>query len=278
MKRARKQTIALNAVLLLFSCVMLYPILLMFFDSFKTAQELSSNPAWIPQQPTVQNYIDLFHYNGGQIIRTFFNSVFVASIHTILVLLVSSLAAFAFAKYRFKGKNAIFFILLATMMIPGELLIPPTYILFAKIGWISTLKIQIIPGIAKVLSLFLMRQYMMSVPDSLLEAGRLDGAGHIQLFLRIMLPTSTPVLATVAILDFLAKWNDYLWPSIMVSNPDKLPIMVILPTLTKDGNLFSIPWELVLTGCVVATVPIMILFLSFSNKVMSSMTAGSIKE
>lgn len=278
MKAARYQKILLHASLLVFSCFMLYPILLMFLDSFKTAQELSANPAWIPQQPTVQNYVDLFLYNGGQMIRTFGNSVFITISYTALVLLVSSLAAFAFAKYRFKGKNVLFFILLTTMMVPGELLIPPTYILLAKIGWISTYKIQIFPGIAKVLSLFLMRQYMMSVSDSLLEAGKLDGAGHLNLFVRIMLPTCTPILATVAILDFMAKWNDYLWPSIMVSNPQKLPIMVILPTLTRDGNLFSVPWELVLTGCVVATVPIMVFFLSFSNKVMSGMTAGAIKE
>lgn len=278
MKMRHLKIILFNLFLLLAVAVVLYPILLMFMDSFKTAKELSSNPAWFPMKPTVENYINLYRYNRGQIVQTFMNSVYVTLVHTALVLVISSLAAFAFAKYEFKGKNIIFSALLMTMMIPGELLIPPLYIMLAKIGWISTYKIQIIPGIAKVMSLFLLRQYMMSIPDSLIEAAKLDGAGHFRIYSRIVMPTSVPALATVAILEFLYKWNDYLWPLLMVNNPAKLPIMVILPTLTIDGNLFSIPWELVLTGCFVATIPIMVMFLCFSDKVMSGMTLGAIKE
>lgn len=278
MKMRHIKTILFNLFLILAVVIVLYPILLMFMDSFKTAEELSSNPAWIPLKPTLQNYINLYRYNRGQIVQTFINSVYVTLVHTAFVLVISSLAAFAFAKYNFKGKAVIFSALLMTMMIPGELLIPPLYIMLAKIGWISTYKIQIIPGIAKVMSLFLLRQYMMSIPDSLIEAAKLDGAGHFRIYSRIIMPTSIPALATVAILEFLYKWNDYLWPLLMVNNPAKLPIMVILPTLTTDGNLFSIPWELVLTGCVVATIPIMIMFLCFSDKVMSGMTLGAVKE
>lgn len=264
-------------ILLLFVLVALYPIALMIMDSFKTTQELSSNPAWLPKLPTLNNYRDLFHYNGGQILRTFLNSVFVSGCYTFLMLIVSSMAAFAFAKYRFKGSNAIFILLLSTMLIPGDMLIPPLYIILVKFGWINSYKSMIIPGVAKVMSLFLLRQYMISIPNSLIEAAKLDGACHFRVFRSIVLPASVSALATVTILEFLSKWNEYLWPLMVVSNPLKQPIMVVLPTLTIDGNLFSIPWTLVLTGCVVATVPIVVIFLCFSEKVMMSMAAGAVK-
>lgn len=275
MHKARR--IALNGTLFVFMCICLYPIALMFMDSFKSASELSSNPAWFAYQPTLDNYRTLFDYNGGQIVQTFCNSVFITVSYLALMLFISSLAAFAFAKYRFKGRDIIFSALLMTMMVPQELLISPLYIMMSRIGWINTYEVQIVPEAAKVLALFLLRQYMLSVPDSMLEAARIDGAGHLRVYGSVMLPIAVPALSTVAILQFISKWNEYLWPYIMINDAKKLPIIVILPTITKDGNLFSTPWELVLTACAVASLPIMVFFFFFSNKIMDSIAAGAVK-
>ncbi len=274
----RFKEITLSTILFVLLCFYIYPILLMFLDSFKSAQELSANPAGFPLKATFDNYNTLYVFNSGQITRTFLNSVFITLSYLMVMLFISSLAAFAFAKYSFKGRNFIFSALLLTMMVPQELLIPPLYLIMANIGWIDTYKIQIFPEAPKVLALFLLRQYMLSISDSILEAARMDGAGHLTLFHKIIVPIAAPAIATVAILQFISKWNEYLWPYIMINSASKLPIIVILPTLTKDGNLFSIPWELVLTGCVVATLPIMIFFFIFSDTIMKSISIGAVKE
>ncbi len=164
------------------------------------------------------------------------------------------------------------------MMIPGEVNIPPLYILFSRIRWLNTYQVQIFPGIANVYAMFLLKQYMESIPDSLIDAARMDGATNFQVYRKIMIPTAMPAVGALSILLFLGKWNDYLWPLIMVSKPEMLPIMVILPTLNEKASVQSIPWELVLTGCVIVTVPLLALFLAFQDKFMSSVTIGAVKE
>lgn len=261
-----------------FSLVALFPFILMFFGSFKTAVELSANPSGFPWEPTFNNYVRLLNANGGLMIKTFFNGVYIAVMHALLILIVSSLAAFAFSKYNFVGKKAIFVMLVLTIMVPTELAIPPLYIMFSKIGWLNTYMVQIIPGIASVFALFLMRQYMLSIPNELIESARMDGAKHFRIYRSIILPISTPILGALAILTFLGKWNDYLWPLVMVNKPEKLPIMVLLPLLNDTDNQFFIPLELILTGCVMVTVPLIIVFLIFQDKFMASATVGAVKE
>jgi ABC-type glycerol-3-phosphate transport system permease component len=274
----RFRAFSLHLVFIFFSLLSIFPLWIMIFGSLKTGTELSANSAGLPQDITFQNYINLFSYNGGEMVRAFGNGVFVATAHTVLTIMVSALAAFAFAKYKFVGNSFMFVCLLATMMVPGELSIPPQYIIFSNIGWLNTYYVQIIPGIANVFALFMLVQYLRSVPHSLMEAARIDGAGHWSIFWKIYFPIMSPALGALSILVFLGKWNDYLWPLIMVSDAKLLPIMVILPTLSLNGNQFIIPWELVLAGCVVVTVPIMIVFLMYQDKFMSSVTIGAVKE
>jgi ABC-type glycerol-3-phosphate transport system permease component len=169
-------------------------------------------------------------------------------------------------------------VLLATMMIPGELNIPPLYIMFSRIGWLSTYQVQILPKIANVFAMFMFRQYMLSVPDSLIDAAKIDGAGHFKTFARIVLPVVMPVVGALSILTFLWKWNEYLWPITMVRKTEFLPIMAILPTLNTKEDAWFVPWELVLTGCVVVTFPVIALFFMFQDKFMSSVTIGAVKE
>ncbi|TDF94827.1 carbohydrate ABC transporter permease [Paenibacillus piri] len=268
----------LNALLIGVVVFSVYPILIMLLGSLKTAEELSANPAGLPFDPTFNNYWRLLNYNGHTIVRAFFNSLYVSTAHTVLTIFISAMAAFAFAKYRFAGKNAIFLALLATMMVPGELSIPPLYIMFSRIGWLNSYAVQIFPGIASVFAMFMLRQYMISIPDALLEAAKMDGAKHWRIFTSIMLPVSAPVIGALSILTFLHKWNDFLWPLIMVNKPKFMPIMVILPTLNEKDSVWSIPWELIMTGCVVVTLPLILVFLRYQDKFMSSVTIGAVKE
>lgn len=275
-KRKLKK-LAANIILASASFLFVYPVFIMVAGSFKTAEELSANPAGFPIEPILDNYMSLASSNGGIFIRSIFNSLYVSVVYVVLMLFVTSLAAFAFAKYQFPGKNVIFIFLMMTIMIPIEVLIPPLYVMFAKIGWLSTYTVQIIPGIANVMALFLLRQYMIGIPDSILDAAKMDGAGDIRVFLQVVLPVSIPVLTTVGLLNFMSKWSEYIWPLLMINKSEKMPVMVILPLLSNNEYTLSFQYEYIMAGCVVATLPILILFLIFNKKIMVSVTAGAVK-
>lgn len=268
---------ALHAVLIIASLIAAYPVFIMISGSFKTLKELFANSTGLPIEPTVNNFRRLFNLNSGIILRTYLNSVGIAAVSTALTLVAASMAGFAFSKYRFKGRNILFLMLLITMMVPMEVNITPLFLIFSKLKWLSTYQVQIIPSIANVFAMFMFRQYMDSVPDSLIEAARIDGAGHFRVYRSIILPVSVPTLGALAILLFLGKWNDYLFPRIMVDKIAFKPIMLILPTLNETDNSASVPWDLLLTGCTIVTIPLITMFLCFQDKFLSSVTIGSVK-
>ncbi len=274
----KKRSIFSYVILSVFCLLALIPVYVMLINSFKTGSELAANSWGFPQNPTLSNYIDLFSYNSGIIIRTFFNSVFVSVAYTALTLIISSLAAFAFSKYNFKGSNAIFGLLVGTMMIPTELTMPAIFLMFSKVKLLNSYAVQIFPGIANCFCMFMLKQYTDSVPDSLLEAARIDGASHLKVYHRIVLPLVRPALGALTILVFLGKWNDYLWPKTLLTKTEIMPIMVILPTLNTSTSTYSIPWQMILSGCTVVTFPIVALFLIFQDQFMSSVTVGAVKE
>ena len=277
MSRAIKK-VTLSVLLTFFAAAAVVPILLMLVNSFKTGSELAKNACGIPSFWTISNYSSLVSFNSGILVRTFLNSVFVSVVYTLLTLIVSSLAAFAFSKYSFKGKNVIFIFLLATMMIPVEITIPAIYLMFSKVHMLNTYSVQIFPGIANVFCLFMLKQYMDSLPNSLLEAARLDGAGDISIYQKVVLPLVSPAIGALAILTFLGKWNDYLWPSMLLTRTEVMPIMVVLPTLNTGNSQWSTPWELVMAGCVIVTLPFILVFFIFQDQFMSSVTIGAVKE
>ena len=209
--RRRGSVIAANAILIVFVLFHLYPVYMMILNSFKTDTEILSNPAGFPEELTLSSYQAVIKYHGG-LLRNFLNSAAISTTSTFGGVLLASMAAFAFAKYRFKGRDLIFALLLGTMMVPSEITVPPLYILFAKLGWLNTYRGLIAPTLTSAFGVFMIRQYMLSIPDSLLEAAQLDGAGHWRLFWQIMVPTSAPVLGAYAILHFTSVWNSYLWP------------------------------------------------------------------
>jgi ABC-type glycerol-3-phosphate transport system permease component len=254
----------------------LYPFAMMIINSFKTDSEILRNPSSLPIDWTLASYASLFTYHGGVWVN-FLNGLIVATTSTVIAVLMTAMAAFAFTKYRFVGRDVIFALLMLTLMVPSQITIPPLYLLFAKIGWLNTLEVQIVPTITSVFGLFMVRQYMHSIPNELIEAARMDGAGHWQVFWIVMLPVSAPILGAFAILHFLGVWNSYLWPLIVANDPAVQPIMVTLPNMT-DPNVGFVPvWGTIMAGCTLATLPILIVFIIFQDRFMASATVGAVK-
>ena len=268
------RSVAANIVVWLGVLVSLYPIVLMGLNAFKSSAEINLNPAGLPHNWTFSNYGTIL----SQFLLNFFNAILVATVTTIVSVFLAALAAFAFAKYRFWGRNILFALLLATILIPAEITIAPQYLLAAQLGWLNTYQVQIVPYMVSVFGMFMIRQYMITIPTSLIEAAKLDGASDWRVFWRIAVPTAAPVLSAFAILQFLAMWNNYLWPSVVANDPSVASIMVILPTL-RDPNLGFLPiWGPIMAGCVLTTLPILIVFLVFQRRFIDGVVVGAIRE
>ena len=269
---------AVNALLLGVGVLAVYPFFVMAFGGFKSAGELTTNPSGVPAHPTLSNFSDLFSGQTGSImLRSLLNTFIVTIPYTALVVLFSAMAGYAFAKYRFRGQNVIFGLLIASMLVPPEVNIPALYIMFSRIHWLNTYQVQIVPGTASVLGMFMARQYMRTIPDEILEAANVDGAGHWQRFWRFAVPMSAPVLGAIAVLTFVFKFSDYLWPLVMVTVTKYQPIMVALPNLATSQNGFIVEYQLVLAGCLVVTIPMFWFFLRFQNALMRGTTAGAVR-
>ena len=271
----RLSLVAAYAVLAIVAFTSLYPLALMILNSFKSDNNVLFDPAGLPHPWTLSSYGQLIAF--GQL-QNFANSVLVSVVTTIISVFLAALAAYAFTKLRFPGRTVIFFLLLATIMVPGEITIPPLYLMLAQINWIDTYQVQVIPFIAPIFGLFMIRQYMLSIPDSLMEAARIDGANEWQIFWRIMVPVATPILSAFAILQFLGSWNSYLWPQVMANDHAVAPLSVTLPTLT-DPVMGLVPiYGTIMAGSVLATVPLVLIFLRFQDKFITGVTFGAAKE
>ena len=277
MKRRRMMSRVVTILLFIFMAMFVYPLIVMVFGAFKNSAELSANPAGFPLALRFENYKRLLHYSDGLFCRTLFNSLFISSVYAVLSIFIASMAAYAFSKFEFKGRNILFTIIVGTIMIPTELKMPALYIMFSKMGILDTYLVQILPTLASVFTMFLMRQHMNSVPDSLIESGKIDGAGPGRIFWSIVLPLVKPAIGAMLILQFLAKWNDFLWPSMMVTTTKKMPVMVILPTLNDTLDTYTTPMELIMAGCVCVVIPLLIVFLCNQDKFMSSVSMGAVK-
>jgi len=231
-------------------------------------------PQWIPKQPTLVEYRVLFEKLN--FVRSFFNSAVVAVSITLLGLFINSLAGFAFAKYRFPGREKIFTFLLASMMIPGQVAMLPLFLMLNKLGLLNNYLGLILPASASVFGIFLIRQFMLSIPDDLLDSARLDGCSDFGLYWRVMLPLTRPALATLAILTFMAAWNDFLWPLIVMTKESMYTLPVALANLS--GEEHRTEYELLMAGAVVVIIPITVVFLAMQRYYISGITAGGLKE
>lgn len=247
----------------------LYPFYLMVISSLKTGEELRLDMSGFPKAPTLDNYTHmLFGESAPLLYRSFFSTIGIAAIYTTLVLLAASLAAFAFAKYQFAGKRALFLFFLFAMMVPQEVNLTPQYLIFAKLKLLNTYQVQIIPGIANVFVMYMFRNYMSGVPDAMIEAARVDGASHWAVYRKVMLPAIAPAVGAMAVLTFLGKWNDFMFPRTMLNRVQYMPLTVVLSQLPVNSYAFS----------VFISLPLIVVFLIFQNKFINSVTVGAIKE
>ncbi len=257
----RPQAVAGRALLHLALIVggffMLAPLAWMLSTSLKDpGQIFVYPPQWIPRPVAWANYAETV--SVMPFARYYWNSIVTASAVTALQLLTSSLAAFAFARLRFKGRDLLFLLYLATMMIPFPVTMIPNFITMRLLGWIDTYKALILPPAFSAFSTFLMRQYFMSLPLELDDAARVDGASSFRIWWQIALPLSGPVLATLGIFTFLGQWNSFLWP-LIVTNSDR--VLTLPVGLAAFQGQYRVEWNLLMAGSVIALVPILIIYL-----------------
>jgi multiple sugar transport system permease protein len=256
-RREQGGAVWLHVVLIIGLIVMILPFVWMVLGSFKTTAELRSlPPTWIPENPTLQNYRDLFERLNFP--RYFFNSTVVAAAVTAGNLVFGSMLGYALAKLDFPGKRILFLLVLGTLMVPGIVTFVPLFVLVSNLGLVNTHPGLILPFLAGPFGVFLMRQFIMGIPDELLDAARVDGAGEYFIFARIVLPLCGPALATLGILTFLASWNNFLWPLVVATTEDlyTLPVALALFAIGQHQTNFG----LLMAGALVVVLPVLIIF------------------
>ncbi|HEX2186928.1 MAG TPA: carbohydrate ABC transporter permease [Chloroflexota bacterium] len=264
------------------------PFLYMVSSSFQPLSEIFSYPPkWIPTNPTLENYTGFFG-SGHQIGRWILNSAFTTATITILQLFFSSLVAYTFAKRTFPGRDFLFFLGLATMMLPAQVTIIPNYLILKGIplfggndlagvgghGWLDSFWGIIVPNLVNPFGIFLLRQYMKSIPDELLDAARIDGAGHFKIYWKVVLPLSRPALAALAILTFQFWWGALFWPLIIISSPELYTLPLGL-ALFQDAN--RTVWNLIMAGSVLAAIPLIAAFLIFQRQFVRGISLSGMK-
>lgn len=250
-----RKTLAYLALSLL-ALIAIVPFLWMLSTSLKALDEVFLYPPkLIPSTIRVSNYTSL--WRDFPMTTWVLNSLKVTTSVTIGVLITSSLAAYAFARMEFPFRNALFYLYLGAMMIPGWVMLVPNFVLMRRLGWIDTHWALIIPAIGQPFGTFLLRQFFLTIPKELEEAARIDGMGHFQIYRRIILPLSLPALATLAVFQFMAIWNEFLWPLIVLNSPEKFTIPLGLGYLNTQH---STDWTRLMAGSVILLVPIVTLF------------------
>lgn len=256
--------------------VMLAPTVWMISTSLKPESDvLSATPHWLPRPPTLENYMTLFsQVEGFPVLRWFANSVFVSSSVTVLVLLVASSAAYAFARLQFRGREVLFMVVVATMIIPSQITLIPVFMIVQKLGWFNSYYGLIVPGLASGFGVFLLRQFFLSIPVELEEAAHIDGAGPLAIYWRVIMPLGKPALATLAIFTFIGSWNDFAWPLIVTNDIDMrtLPIGIMI----FQGR-YTIEYGLTMAAAAVCTVPIIIAFLLFQRRITEGIAVTGLK-
>lgn len=269
----RPSTAAVNGALALAAAFALFPLLWMASVSLMAPGSTSAYPPplW-PAHPTLDNYRELFAH--GRLGRHFMNSLFMATAATLLSLSFNVSAGYAFAKLDFPGRARIQQVLIGALVIPAQIAMLPLFLMLKQLGLVNTLPGVLIPWLAGVFSIFLVREHAATVPDEIIEAARLDGAGEMQIFLKIVLPLLSPVLVTLAVFSFLGAWNDFLWPLIVLNDGNRYTLTVALASLSREHVQDS---ELMMAGSVVTVLPVLVLFLALQRYYIQGMTHGAVR-
>ncbi|HEX5808405.1 MAG TPA: carbohydrate ABC transporter permease [Anaerolineales bacterium] len=271
---SRLSKIGFYIVLVLFALFFLLPLLWMVVTAFKPFEEWVS-PNWIPINPTLENFQSIFNDKTLPVGNWFFNSLLIASLFTAAILFIDSLAGYAYARLEFPGKNLLFGLMLATLVMPGIMFLIPNYLTVARLDWIGKIQGVIAPGLSGVFGVFFMRQFFQGLPRELEEAAYIDGASVWRTFTAVILPLSKGPLITLGIITFLTSWNDFLWPLLILGgNREALTLPVGLATLQGQYNF---DYGKLMAGALILTVPVLILYSIFQRYIIRSISMTGIK-
>jgi ABC-type glycerol-3-phosphate transport system permease component len=265
----------LYAILIGISIFMLLPFIWMLSTSLKPENEIFRlPPVVISPNFNLDAYRNLIEQRN--ILRIVANTFIIAAGATLLQLFFCALGGYGFAKFTFKGREKLFAILLATMIVPFTVLMVPLYIIMLNLNWINTFWPMIIPGAASAFGIFFMRQYISSVSDELLDAARIDGAGEFAIFRRIILPIIMPGLTSLGLIFFMGAWNNFMWPLVILKSPDNFTLPIAIRSYV--GGVIGRPvFNLQMAASIISILPLLIIFLSFQRRFVEGITAGAVK-
>ncbi len=274
-RRVITQRVLIYALLIFIALLIILPLLWMLSTSFKPkSQWFSQTIDWIPRTFTLENYQRLLNNPSTPIVRWFLNSLLVATATTALVLTVDALAAYAYARMEFRGRNLLFGLLLATLFMPGIMFLIPNFLTVYKLGLLNNYGGVILPALAGVFGVFFLRQFFDSIPKELEEAAEIDGANKFQTFYKIVLPLSKPALATLGILTFLASWNDFLWPLLILRDRS---LQTLPPGLRTLQGAYTSEYGLMMAGAVIVAAPVLIIYLALQRFIVQSVASTGLK-
>lgn len=269
----RLGTAGYYVVSIVLAVIALIPFLWMISTSLKSRGALMSIPIeWIPAEPTLDGYAKVF--SRFPFLRTIGNSLLISVAYTIITLISASMAAFAFAKLRFRGSGAILSVYIATMMIPTQVTMIPLFVVMNRLGLIDSYASVILPSMFKPFAVFLLVQQMKTIPNDYIDAARIDGAGLFQTYRKVALPLCIPTLATLAVTTFMESWNDYLWPLLMLTDRNKMTLPIALSTLNGQ---YSTEYNVLMAGSLISMIPIIIIYIAAQKQFKSGLMAGGIK-
>jgi lactose/L-arabinose transport system permease protein len=255
--------------------VTLYPFYWTLTAATLTESEIfKSPPRLLPGDEFLVNLRALSE--SAPFIRALLNSIFVATVTTVSTVFLSALAGYAFAKFRFRGRNLMFVVVLGTLMLPTEIMIVPLFIIMLQLGWVDSYAALIVPYLVTGFGVFLMRQQMMGFPNDLLDAARIDGNGELGTFFRVVLPNMKAACAALGIVTFMSQWGNFLWPLVIISTPEKFTYPLMLSSLVRQGG--AVEYAPVMVAAVIGLVPLVLLFFFFQRYIVSGVFGGSLKE
>jgi len=266
-------TVAIHAALVAGAALTLLPLAWMVSASFMSTGEANSfPPRMLPHVFTAQHYVDLF--TRLNLARYFLNSTVVSVLATLISLLVNSMAGYSFAKLRFRGRERMFRTLLSALVIPAQVGMLPLFLLLKAMGLVNSVVAVVVPFMAGVFGIFMIRQYALGIPDDLLDAARVDGAGEFRIFWNVVLPVLRPILVTLAVFVFLSSWNEFMWPLIVLSDDAKYTLPVALASLSGEHVQDT---ELMMAGSVLTVLPVVLVFLALQRSYVRGVMMGGVK-
>ncbi len=272
----RPKGIGRFTLLCVLSLLFLAPVYWMISTSLKPEADAIAQPVqWIPAHPTFSNYAEVLNSPDGNILRWTLNSLLVASVFTVLHLILCVLTAYPLARMRFPGRNAWFWFILSSLMIPGIVTLVPTYLMMIEFNWINSYNALIWPGISGVFGVFLLRQFFVGIPNELEEAARLDGANSFQVLWRVILPLAVPALVTLGVFAFMGSWNNFLWPSFTVTDPDKMTLPVGITTFSQR---YVTDYGKLMASTALAAVPVLVAYLVAQRYLVAGLATSGMKE